>query len=280
MRNIKLVLEYDGTNYNGWQTQPNQPTVQATVEKALSKLTKTPIQIVGAGRTDSGVHAEGQVANFHTTAEMPLVAFQKGLNATLPRDIVVCSATEVSAEFHARFSATSRRYRYTILNREHRSALSRQTSYFYPETIDVDSMNNLCQILIGKQDFSAFQKAGSDRINPVCEIYEASWWQNSPYIYFEIEADAFLRGMVRAIVGTVLTVNRKCLRASVAKSTRCGDAETELRRILDARDRAVAGMSAPAHGLSLIAVKYNDKTYANPDLTDNRKVFVENRTEN
>ena len=245
MRNIKLVLEYDGTNYNGWQTQPNQPTVQATVENALAKLTKTPIQIIGAGRTDSGVHAEGQVANFHTTAQMPLVAFQKGLNATLPRDIVICSATEVPAEFHARFSATSRRYRYTILNREHPSALARQTSYFYRETIDVDSINDLCQILIGKQDFSAFQKAGSDRINPVCEIYEAYGWQNSPYIYFEIEADAFLRGMVRAIVGTLL----KCIK--------CGDAETELRRILGAKDRAIAGMSAPAHGLSLISVKYN-----------------------
>ena len=252
MRNIKLVLEYDGTNYNGWQTQPNQPTVQATVENALAKLTKTPIQIIGAGRTDSGVHAEGQVANFHTTAQMPLVAFQKGLNATLPRDIVICSATEVPAEFHARFSATSRRYRYTILNREHPSALSRQTSYFYRETIDVDSINDLCQILIGKQDFSAFQKAGSDRINPVCEIYEAYGWQNSPYIYFEIEADAFLRGMVRAIVGTLL----KCIK--------CGDAETELRRILGAKDRAIAGMSAPAHGLSLISVKYNDKTYTIP----------------
>ena len=185
MRNIKLVLEYDGTNYNGWQTQPNQPTVQATIENALTQLTKTPIQIIGAGRTDSGVHAEGQVANFQTTTQMPVIAFQKGLNATLPRDIVVCSATEVPAEFHARFSATSRRYRYTILNREYPSALSRTISYFFPEAIAVDSINNLCQILIGKQDFSAFQKTGSDRVNPVCKIYEASWSQKVPYIYFE-----------------------------------------------------------------------------------------------
>ena len=258
MRNIKLVLEYDGTNYNGWQTQPNQPTVQATVENALAKLTKTRIGIIGAGRTDSGVHAEGQVANFHTTAQLPLVAFQKGLNATLPRDIVVCSATEVPTGFHARFSATRRRYRYTILNRGYRSALSRQTSYFYPEAMDVDRINDLCQILIGKQDFSAFQKTGSDRINPICEIYEAAWSQNSPYIYFEIEADAFLRGMVRAIVGTVLTIHRKFLCASRTESTRSRDAETELRRILDARDRSTAGMSVPAHGLSLISVKYND----------------------
>ena len=184
---------------------------------------------------------------------MPLVAFQKGLNATLPRDIVICSATEVPDEFHARFSATSRRYRYTILHREYPSALSRQTCYFYQEAIDVDSINDLCQILIGKQDFSAFQKTGSDRLNPICEVYEAYWWQDNPYIYFEIEADAFLRGMVRAIVGTLLTVNRKSLCTSGAKR----DAETELRRILDARDRAIAGMSVPAHGLSLISIKYN-----------------------
>ncbi|MYB00366.1 tRNA pseudouridine(38-40) synthase TruA [Candidatus Poribacteria bacterium] len=245
MRNIKLVLEYDGTNYYGWQTQPNLPTIQGTIEDALEKLTKTPIQIIGAGRTDSGVHAAGQVANFRTPSQIPLTAFQKGLNATLPRDIVVCSATEVSADFHARFSATSRRYRYTILNREYPSALSRQTSYFLSEVLNVEQINDFSQLLIGTKDFSSFQKTGSDRINPVCEIYEARWWQKAPYVYFEIEADSFLRGMVRGIVGTVL------------KYMKYKDAKTELLRILEAKDRASAGMSAPAHGLSLISVKYN-----------------------
>ena len=258
MRNIKLVLEYDGTNYHGWQTQPNLPTIQGTIEETLAKLTKTPIQIIGAGRTDTGVHAEGQVANFHTDSQIPIVAFQKGLNAILPRDIVVCSATEVSTEFHARFSATSRRYRYTILNREYRSALMRQASYCFPTEINVPRTNDLCQMLVGKHDFSSFQKAGSDRINPVCEIYEARWRKKEPYVYFEIEADSFLRGMVRAITGTVLTLNRKFWKpTSCAKDMKCQDAETQLRRILDAKDRAAAGMSVPAHGLSLIQVKYN-----------------------
>lgn len=246
MRNIKLVLEYDGTHYYGWQTQPNLPTIQGTIEGALEKLTKTPIQIIGAGRTDSGVHAAGQVANFRTSSQIPLIAFQKGLNATLPRDIVVCSATEVSTDFHARFSATSRRYRYTILNREYPSALSRQTSYFFPEEIDIARINDLCQMLIGKRDFSSFQKVGSDRLNPVCEIYELHWWKKELYVYFEVEADSFLRGMVRAITGTVL----KCMKYQ--------DADTQLLRILEAKDRSVAGMSVPAHGLSLISVKYND----------------------
>lgn len=259
MRNIKLVLEYDGTNYHGWQTQPDLPTIQDTIEEALSKLTKTPIQIIGAGRTDTGVHAEGQVANFRTDSQIPIVAFQKGLNAILPRDIVVCSATEVSTEFHARFSATRRRYRYTILNREYPSALSRQTSYCVPTEIDVSRTSDLCQTLVGKHDFSSFQKVGSDRTNPVCEIYEAYWWQKAPYIYFEIEADAFLRGMVRAITGTILAFNSKFWKpTSYAQNMKCRDAEMELCRILDAKDRAAAGMSVPAHGLSLIEVTYND----------------------
>ena len=245
MRNIKLVLEYDGTNYHGWQTQPDVPTLQDTIEESLAKLTKTPIRIIGAGRTDTGVHAAGQVANFHTASEIPVVAFQKGLNALLPRDIVVCSATEVSAEFHARFSATRRRYRYTILNREYPSALLRRTSYCFSREIDISRANHLCQILIGTHDFSSFQKVGSDRRNPVCEIYGAHWWQKEAYVYFEIEADSFLRGMVRAITGTVL------------KYIKHQEAETEFRRILDAKDRAAAGMSVPAHGLSLIEVRYS-----------------------
>ena len=244
MRNIKLVLEYDGTNYHGWQTQPNLPTIQRTIEDTLEKLTKTPIQVIGAGRTDTGVHAEGQVANFHTDSQIPVIAFQKGLNAILPRDIVICSATEVSADFHARFSAISRRYRYTILNREYPSALSRQISYFFPAVIDVTRSNQLCQSLVGKRDFSSFQKTGSDRINPICEIYAISCWKKEPYIFFEIEADAFLRGMVRAIVGTIL----KCIKSE--------DADAQLHRILEAKDRAAAGTSVPAHGLFLIEVKY------------------------
>ena len=257
MRNIKLVLEYDGTNYHGWQTQPSLPTIQDTVEESLAKLTKTGIQIIGAGRTDTGVHAAGQVANFHTDSEIPVIAFQRGLNAMLPRDIVVCSATEVSSDFHARFSATRRRYRYTILNREYPSALLRQISYCVPREIDVSRANTLCQMLVGQHDFSSFQKVGSDRRNPVCEIYEAHWWKKAPYVYFEIEADAFLRGMVRAITGTILALNSKfCKSTPCAENTESQNAETQFRRILDAKDRSAAGMSAPAHGLSLIEVKY------------------------
>ncbi|MCE2401161.1 tRNA pseudouridine(38-40) synthase TruA [Candidatus Poribacteria bacterium] len=251
MRNIKLVLEYDGTNYHGWQIQPNFPTIQGTVEKALTQLTKTPIKIIGAGRTDSGVHAQGQVANFYTDSHIPIVAFQKGLNTFLPRDIVVCSATEADADFHARFSATSRQYRYTILNRAYPSALFRSIAYFYPAPVDVKAADVICQSIIGKWDFSSFQKTGSDRLNPVCQIFGARCWKIGEYVYFEIEADSFLRGMVRAIVGTIL----KCIKVT---SGNADNACAQFHHILNTKDRALAGTSAPANGLSLIRVEYND----------------------
>ncbi len=244
MRNIKLTIEYDGTNYHGWQIQPNAITIQAALQAALTKITKTQTQIVGAGRTDTGVHAAGQVANFHTRSQMPPISFRKALNATLPRDVAIIDAEEVSPDFHARFSALSRTYRYTILNRAYPSALLRNNTYFFPNPIDVQGADTACRSLIGKRDFSSFQRSGSERINPICEIYECQCWQEQDLVYFEIEADAFLRGMVRAIVGTILKLrDRK-------------DGINQLHKILDARDRSEAGASMPPHGLSLLSVKY------------------------
>ena len=244
MRNIKLTLEYDGTNYHGWQFQPDRVTIQEVLQNALTKLTKTQTQVIGAGRTDSGVHAAGQVANFHTASQMPLIAFQKGLNSILPRDIVVIDVEEAPSDFHARFSATSRRYQYTILNRAYPSAFLRNSAYFFPRPINLEGADAICRALIGKRDFSSFQRTGSDRVNPVCEIYESRCWRDGVLVYFEIEADSFLRGMVRAIVGTVLQLHDTA------------NPIHPLHEILEARDRAAAGPSAPAHGLSLIRVKY------------------------
>ena len=244
MRNIKLTIEYDGTNYHGWQIQPNAITIQAAIQDVLTKITKTQTQIIGAGRTDTGVHAAGQVANFHTRSQMSLIAFQKALNATLPRDIVIIDTEEVSPDFHARFSAVSRTYRYTILNRTYPSAHLRSHTYFFPDPIDVQSADTACQSLVGKRDFSSFQRSGSERINPVCEIYECRCWQDQDLVHFEIEADAFLRGMVRAIVGTILQLHNR------------EEGIIRLREILDARDRSAAGASVPPHGLSLLSIKY------------------------
>ena len=244
MRNIKITIEYDGTNYHGWQIQPNAITIQAAIQDALTKITKTQTPVIGAGRTDTGVHAAGQVANFHTHSQMSPTAFQKALNATLPRDIVIIDVEEVSPDFHARFSAVSRAYRYTILNRAYPSALLRSSTYFFPEPIDVQYAYIACRSLIGGRDFSSFQRSGSERINPICEIYECRCWREQNFVYFEVEADAFLRGMVRAMVGTILKLRDR------------EDAVNQLHKILDARDRSVAGASAPPHGLSLLRVKY------------------------
>ena len=244
MRNIKVTIEYDGTNYHGWQIQPNGITIQAVIQDALTKITKTQTQIIGSGRTDTGVHAAGQVANFHTRSQMPPIAFQKALNATLPQDIVITDVEEVPPDFHARFSAVSRTYRYTILNRAYPSALLRNNTYFFSEPINVQSANTICQSLVGRRDFSSFQRSGSERINPICKIYECRFWRERDLVYFDIEADAFLRGMVRAIVGTVLKLHDR------------GNGTNRLHEILDARDRSVAGASVPPHGLSLLRVKY------------------------
>ena len=261
MRNIKLTIEYDGTNYHGWQIQPNVITIQKVIQDALTKLTKTRTQITGAGRTDSGVHAAGQVANFSTPARMPLIAFQKGLNAVLPQDIVIIDVEEVPSDFHSRFSATSRTYRYTVLNRAYPSAFLRNRAYFFPPPLDVRHVDAICKALVSKRDFSSFQRMGSDRINPVCEIYESLCWRKGPLVDFEIEADSFLRGMVRAIVGTILKLHDS------------PNSVAQLDEILDACDRSAAGISAPAHGLSLIGVKYG--TYNGVRKSAQKKVHQE-----
>lgn len=244
MRNIKLTIEYDGTNYHGWQIQPNGITIQEVIQNALSALTKTETQIIGAGRTDTGVHAVGQVGNFFTESELATDSIQKALNSMLPDDVVITDVQDVPPDFHARFSARSRTYRYTILNREFPSAFLGNTTHFFPRPIHTDRINDVCGALIGEKDFSSYQRTGSERINPVCTVLEASCWRDADLVYFQIEADAFLRGMVRALVGTVL------------KLQETPHPIRRFQQILEARDRSAAGPSAPAHGLSLIAVKY------------------------
>jgi len=271
MRNIKLTIEYDGTNYHGWQIQPNVLTIQGVIQDALMKITKAQVNLIGAGRTDTGVHAKGQVANFQTESRMPTLAFQKALNSVLPKDIVILKSEEVSCDFHARYSAISRIYKYTILNSDCPSAFMRNFAYFLPRKLNVSKMAQLCEILVGKHDFSSFQRIGSSRKNPVCTVKNARCWatatemarattQGNPYgeclatnemrfVYFQIEADSFLRGMVRAIVGTLLKLCRH-------RGTTLQTAIAQMTEILKSRDRSAAGASVPAHGLCLIEVRY------------------------
>ena len=208
------------------------------------KLPKRRRQSLERGGLTQGYMLPVRLPISHTRSQMPPISFQKALNAILPRDIVIIDAEQVSSDFHARFSAVSRTYRYTILSRPYPSALLRNNAYFFPDPINAQGADTACQSLVGERNFSSFQRSGSERINPICEIYECRCWQDQDLVYFEIEADAFLRGMVRAIVGTILRMHDK------------EDGVNQLYKILDARDRSGAGASVPPHGLSLLRVKY------------------------
>jgi len=241
---FKLVLEYDGTNYHGWQVQPNLPTIQSALEAAISRVAQHKVNVTAAGRTDAGVHALGQVAHFTTTARLTAEEWQRALNGLLPPDIAVQAVEEAPNTFHARFSAKSKLYRYRIFARVQRSALSRSKILHYPYPLDLDAMEVACRALIGTHDFSSFQGSTTDTENPVCTITKLTVDRFGDEVIFEVEGNRFLKQMVRAIVGTLLEVGRGKLKAG------------EVAGILAAKDRTKAGPTAPAHGLYLVKVDY------------------------
>ncbi len=245
MRNIKLVIEYDGTNYHGWQVQPNGLTVQEVIEEKIQIMTRQRVRLTGSGRTDAGVHALGQVANFFTHSAIPVEGFQKGLNSLLPLDIVVQSAEEVDLQFHAQYGAKRKTDRYVILHRPVPSALFRNYSWRVSGSLDVPAMEEASRLLRGKQDFTSFRGADADTEDPVREVFQAGWSRkNSDFLHFTIEADGFLKHMVRNIVGTLVDVGK-------------GERSPEqFGQVLRARDRRRAGMTAPPQGLFLVEVKY------------------------
>jgi len=244
VRNIKLTIEYDGTDFIGWQIQKEGRTVQGIIRDVIWQITGEKVKLIGAGRTDSGVHATGQVANFHTESKLSTDEFHRALNALLPDDVAIAAVEEVDEDFNARYSALSRRYRYLILNREYPSAIMRRYVWYVPYGLDVNLMDRAIKVLEGTHDFSSFQRRGSSRKNPVCTVIEAFWRREGDMIRIEIEADSFLRGMVRAIVGTLLKVIEHA------------DPEEKILEILAAKDRAAAGPSVPPHGLCLVKVRY------------------------
>jgi tRNA pseudouridine38-40 synthase len=243
--NFKLILEYDGSNYHGWQRQKGLLTIQEVVETRLAIMTQTPVRLQGAGRTDAGVHARGQVANFLSDTQIPPARLLRGLNSLLPEDIVVRDLVLVPRDFHARFKASSKVYQYRIYNGAIPPALGRQYGWHISRPLKWKLMAKCLKLLEGRHDFSSFQAAGSsvrsaERVVLATEITSAG--EDTRLI--TIEANGFLRHMVRNIIGTLVEVGSGKL------------TEEGFSAVLAARDRQQAGMTAPARGLCLLEVRY------------------------
>jgi tRNA pseudouridine38-40 synthase len=253
MRNIKLILEYDGTNYHGWQSQARsgKATIQETLELALNVLTQEKLRTYSSGRTDAGVHAWGHVANFKTSNTIPATAWAPALNHLLPADIRVLASEEVAYDFHARYSALRKTYKYLILHRREPSALFRNFAWHINVPMNISNMRKGLMYLIGRHDFSAFRSSGCTAKIPVRTILSASIKKSGDFIELQIEADAFLQYMVRNITGTIAEVGVGRFRPD------------DVERILQSHDRKEAGKTAPSHGLYLVSV-----TYPKPETTE------------
>jgi tRNA pseudouridine38-40 synthase len=241
---LAVGIEYDGGNYHGWQTQPSAASVQSCVEQALASIAAQPVALICAGRTDAGVHAAGQVAHFDTTAQRPLHAWLMGGNAALPPDISLRWVAEVPEQFHARFSALSRCYRYWILNHHTRSALAAGRALCVYQPLDEAAMQAALQLLLGEHDFSAFRAAECQARSPVRRLLQAQVTRHGPWLCVQMRANAFLQHMVRNIVGLLLAVGR-------------GDRPpAHARVLLESKDRRLGEATMPAHGLYLWQVEY------------------------
>ncbi len=245
-RNIKLVVEYDGTGYCGFQDQgrPDRPTIQSVLQEALARTCQEPVQVIGAGRTDAGVHARGQVVNFHTRSRIPVERFPAAVNTQLPWDIKVREAAEVPGDFHARYWALSKTYRYTWLVRATPSPFWHRYALFVPRPVDVEKMRRAARHFVGEHDFAAFRSTGGGSKSTVRRMYRADVWRENDLVHFEIEGSGFLYNMVRIMAGTLLEVGLG------RRSAEC------VPKALASGRREELGSTAPPHGLTLMAVAY------------------------
>jgi tRNA pseudouridine38-40 synthase len=254
VRHIRLVVEYDGTGLCGWQRQANGPTVQGHLEEALGKLLTHEVTVVGASRTDAGVHASGQVASFRTERAIPLHGVRRGLNTLLPPAIAIADAAEAPDDFHPRFSATGKHYRYLVLTRADRSPRWRDRAWHRPGTLDRAAMRDAAAALIGEHDFAAFRAAGCTAIRTIrrVEQIEISDLPGELLLAIDVRGNAFLRNMVRIVVGTLVEVGMGMRYPG------------QVAEILASKDRTQAGITAPPQGLELVSVRYDGRKMSPP----------------
>ena len=244
IRNIKLTISYDGINYSGWQYQHGKRTIQGELQRAVSELTGFFTKVSGASRTDAGVSALGQVANFSLDSPIPTKNFVKAINHRLPRDIVVTEAVKADKTFEASSSAKSKLYRYTIFTGKKRNVLKTRNCWHRPGVLDIAEMADAAKLLIGTHDFKSFASAADKRESSVRTVMQCQVTQQDNWVYIDIEADRFLYNMVRNIVGTLVEIGRGKWKPE------------KISQILEAKDRTAAGPIAPAEGLCLMWIKY------------------------
>ncbi len=244
MRNIKLTIRYDGTDYSGWQYQKNSTSIQETIQKAIKKITLRKAVVIASGRTDSGVHALAQIANFKTASKIPLENLRMALNSVLPDDIVVLCAEEVSLKFNSQKNARSKLYRYTIYNREFMDPILRRFASKCFFKLDTARMKKGARYIVGRHDFTSFKTKDGGGKNAVRSVRRIDVKREGDLIYIDVEADGFLYNMVRNIVGTLIEVGRGKFEIGYVK------------KIIEKKDRRSCGPTAPAKGLSLVKVRY------------------------
>ena len=245
MRNIKLTIEYDGKDFNGWQKQPNKLNIQGTIEQAIERITGEKVDLTASGRTDAGVHAIGQVANFKTNSNLPIDKFPIAINSNLKKSIIIKSAEEVEDRFHSRLNCKRKTYRYIINNSKYGTAIYRNLETHIPLKLDIDKMKKAVKYFEGEHDFKAFKASGTSSKSSVRTIYKAEVIKkDNDRIYIELTGSGFLYNMVRIIAGTLMDVGLGKIEAE------------DIKKIINSKDRQNAGKTLPPQGLYLLNVEY------------------------
>ena len=246
MRNIKLLIEYDGKDFNGWQKQPNKLNIQGEIERAIEEVTGEKVDLIASGRTDAGVHALGQVANFKIEKNIPVEKIPYALNSKLKKSIRIKEAEEVPEKFHSRYTCKKKTYRYVINNSIQGTAIYRNLQYHFPEKLDEEKMNEAAQYLVGEHDFKSFKASGTSSKSSVRTIYDAKVTRSGELVTIELTGNGFLYNMVRIIAGTLVDVGTYKIEP------------IDVKNILEVKDRLKAGKTLPPTGLYLVKVEYED----------------------